>query len=222
MAPDPTAFPLAPGFLRAEAPVHGPTHDIHSRSPALCIFSQSYTISLLATPSCTNCIKRFSVWMFTNRLKLNMDKTEFIIFGTRQQLWFYLCPKRNNLFTPSCSQFRRPSWPRAQNEVSCSHILQTSYMHIRKLRSLRKYITQESMKTLVHFLIISRINYCNSLLYGISEESLDKLHRVQNAAARLIFGLRKYDNISKYLIKLHWLPVRWRIKYKIALITYKP
>ena len=80
-----------------------------------------------------------------------------------------------------------------------------------------KNITQEFMKTF----IISRIDYCNSLLYGISEESLDKLQRVQNAAARLIFGLRKYDNISKYLIKLHWLPVRWRIKYKIALITYK-
>ena len=172
------------------------------------------------------CIKRVSEWMFTNRLKLNMDKTEFIIFETRQQLSKVCC---DSISVKNETIYSRPVVrnlgvlldQELKMKYHVFHILQTSYMHIRKLRSLRKYITQESMKTLVHCFIISRIDYCNSLLYGISEESLDKLQRVQNPAARLIFGLRKYDNISKYLIKLHWLPVRWRIKYKIALITYK-
>ena len=116
------------------------------------------------------CIKRVSEWMFTNRLKLNMDKTEFIIFGTRQQLsnvccdsisvkneTIYSCPVVRNLGVLLDQELKM--------KYHVSHILQTSYMHIRKLRSFRKYITQESMKTLVHCFIISRIDYCNSLLY---------------------------------------------------------
>ena len=97
---------------------------------------------------------------------------------------------------PSCSQFGVLLDLELKIKYHVSHILQTSYMHIHKLRSLRKYITQESMKTLVHCFIISRIDYFNSFLYGFSEEYLDKLQRVQNTAARLVFGLRKYDNIS--------------------------
>ena len=58
------------------------------------------------------------------------------------------------------------------------------------------------MKTLVQCFIISRLDYCNSLLYGIAEESLDRLQEVQNAAARLIFGLRKYDHVTEALTTL--------------------
>ena len=94
-------------------------------------------------------------------------------------------------------------------------------MHIRKLRSIKKYLTTDAMKTLVQCFVISRLDYCNSILYGISEDSLDRLQKVQNAAARLILGLRKHDHVTEARKKLHWLPVCSRIEYKIALITYK-
>ena len=68
---------------------------------------------------------------------------------------------------------------------------------------------------------ISHLDYANSLLYGISQQLIDKLQRVQNAAARLILGCRKHESISPGLVKLHWLPVKYRIDFKIATITYK-
>lgn len=94
-------------------------------------------------------------------------------------------------------------------------------MHIRKLRSIKKYLAIDSLKTLVNCFILSRLDYCNSLLFGISDDTLARLQRVQNAAARLIYGLRKTDHITETLKELHWLPIRYRIEYKIALITYK-
>ena len=106
-------------------------------------------------------------------------------------------------------------------KVHVSAIVKSAYFHIRKLYSVRKYVSEKSMKCLVQCFVISRLDYCNSLLYGIPEESLDKLQKVQNAAARLIYGVRKHDHVTHLLRNLHWLPIRYRIQYKIALITFK-
>ena len=179
-----------------------------------------------AKQSLEHCIKSVSQWMFSNRLKLNMDKTECIMFGTRQQLAklrfdridvcneaIHSVPNVRNLGVYLDQELKMTA--------HVSHVVKTAYMHIRKLRSVKKYLTKHAMKTLVQCFIISRLDYCNSLLYGIAEESLDRLQKVQNAAARLIFGLRKYDHVTEALMELHWLPIRSRIDYKIALITYK-
>ena len=102
-----------------------------------------------------------------------------------------------------------------------SHTVRICYAKLREIASIRKFITTEVAQTLVQSMVISQLDYGNSLLYGISEHLLSKLQRVQNAAARIILGYRKYDHISSGLILLHWLPIKFRIKFKIALITYK-
>ena len=79
----------------------------------------------------------------------------------------------------------------------------------------------DATKKLVQALVISRLDYCNSLLYCIHETLLDKLQRVQNAAARLIFKTSKYEHITPTLKNLHWLKIRQRIKFKILTLTYK-
>jgi len=66
-----------------------------------------------------------------------------------------------------------------------------------------------------------RIDYCNSSLYGVSGGQPRKLQAVQNAAARVVTGARKFDHITPVLRDLRWLPVRQRIKYKLAMIVYK-
>ena len=77
--------------------------------------------------------------------------------------------------------------------------------------------TSDTAKTLVHAFVSSRIDYCNSMLYGVSDGLLKKLQAVQNAAARVVTGARKFDHITPVLRDLHWLPVRQRIKYKLAM-----
>ena len=72
---------------------------------------------------------------------------------------------------------------------------------------------------LVHAFISSRLDYCNSLLYGITDQLLQKLQSVQTAAARLVTEARRRDHITPVLHDLHWLPVQQRIAFKIACLV---
>ncbi len=67
----------------------------------------------------------------------------------------------------------------------------------------------------------SRLDYCNSLYYGLPANQLNTLQRVQNAAARLICNVSRFDHITPTLKDLHWLPVKFRIDFKILLIVFK-
>ena len=89
------------------------------------------------------------------------------------------------------------------------------------LRRIRKYLSRRSTETPIHAFVSSRVDYCNSLLYGLPAYQLNKLQRVQNAAARLILQESKYCHVRPLLCNLPWLPVKFRIDFKIILLTYK-
>ncbi len=74
---------------------------------------------------------------------------------------------------------------------------------------------------LVHAFMTSRLDYCNALLGGCPASSINKLQIIQNAAARVLTRSRKYDHITPILQSLHWLPIKFRISYKILLLAYK-
>ena len=82
-------------------------------------------------------------------------------------------------------------------------------------------LSQKDTEILVHAFITSKLDNCNSLLYGLPQFLIDHLQAVQNCAARLITRSRKHDHITPILRQLHWLPVHSRIKYKILLLTFK-
>ena len=86
---------------------------------------------------------------------------------------------------------------------------------------IRKVITKEQTEILVHSVISSKLDYCNSLLINTSQANLFKLQKVQNTAARLVVQGRKRDGMSKVLRDLHWLKIESRIIFKILLLTYK-
>ena len=93
--------------------------------------------------------------------------------------------------------------------------------HLRNISKIRKYLTQDSAPILIHAFISSKLDYCNSLLYGIPKYLVCRLQRVQNTAARIVTLTRKYDSITPIMFKLHWLPVHSRIIFKLLLLVYK-
>ena len=105
-------------------------------------------------------------------------------------------------------------------DMQIRQILKKCYANLRRIRAIRPYLTLNATKALVQALEMSHIDYCNSQLVGISSDLLNKLQGVQNAAARIVFRLKKFDRVSHIRKKLHWLPVRERIQYKIAVITF--
>ena len=102
-----------------------------------------------------------------------------------------------------------------------SKIISAGWFGIYKIGKLRKYLDQSSSEKLVHALITSHLDCCNSLLAGIPDTELSRLQRLQNASARIITRSKRHDHITPVLYKLHWLPVHLRIHFKILLTMFK-
>ena len=96
----------------------------------------------------------------------------------------------------------------------------TSY-YLYNLTRIRKYLSKDNTKTLIHAFISSRVDYRNSLLYGLPKYQLNKLQRLQNMCARLLCNESKYCHITPLLVDFHWLPVKFRIEFKILLTVFK-
>ena len=173
-----------------------------------------------------DCIRDIRSWMLNNDLKLNDEKTEFLIISTSKQL-----DKLDNISIRVGDSEVQPvpiarnlgSWfdSRLSMATHITKICASSFYHIYNIRRIRKYLSQQSTETLVHAFITSRLDYCNGLLYGLPDCLLNKLQRVQNACARLIFKEQKFGHVTPLIYELHWLPIRYRIEFKILLITFK-
>ena len=93
-----------------------------------------------------------------------------------------------------------------------NNITRSFFYQLRQLRSIRRSLSTDAAKTLVHSLISSRVDYCNSIFYGATNIVVRRLQSVLNAAARLISNKRKFDHITPRLRdQLHWLPISQRI-----------
>ncbi len=106
-------------------------------------------------------------------------------------------------------------------ENHISNVTKTAFFHLRNISKLRNMLSVSDAEKLVHAFMTSRLDYCNALLGGCPASSINKLQIVQNAAARVLTRSRKYDHITPILQSLHWLPIKFRISYKILLLAYK-
>jgi hypothetical protein len=102
-----------------------------------------------------------------------------------------------------------------------SSICRTCYLELRRISSVRHLLSEEATKTLVCSFVLSRLDYCNSLLAGSHQSLLSKLQKVQNNAARLILRRSRSSHVTPLLHSLHWLPVTKRIEYKLSLLCFK-
>ncbi len=101
------------------------------------------------------------------------------------------------------------------------YVTKTAFLHLRNIAKLQNMLSVSDAEKLVHAFMTSRLDYCSALLGGCPASSINKLQIVQNAAARVLTRSRKYDHITPILQSLHWLPIKFRISYKILLLAYK-
>jgi len=169
----------------------------------------------------SHCASDTDLWCRSRRLQLNANKTEAIWFGSKLNLSKLSTANKSvqvGSATIHPSAIVRDLGLYLDSELSMKHhvakVAAVCFYHLRHLRQIRRRVGTEVTIRLVLAVVISRLDYCNSLLAGAPLATLGPLQRVQNAAARLIFELTSRYHISPSLMQLHWLPVSWRIEYK--------
>ena len=173
------------------------------------------------------CLCDISVWMSQNKLKLNNDKTEIILFGSKKHL-AELNIKSLSVAGTEVSVASEPVrnlGAMFDSQLTMAphvkSVVKKSSFHLRNIGKARRVLTEDTTKTVMQSLVMSRLDYCNALLIGIQQDLIAKLQRLQNSAARIVSRTRKYEHITPVLIKLHWLPIKFRIQFKVLLLVYK-
>jgi len=158
------------------------------------------------------CFEDIQNWMTQNKLQLNADKTEAMLVGTKHKL---------SSITTASIELGNTSVPLStavkylgvviDNTLSMKNFItqtcQSCYYQLRRISAICKYLSTAATAKLVTSLILSRLDYCNSLLSGLPASSIHCLQRIQNSAARLVLRKKKSEHIIPLLPSLHWLPV---------------
>ena len=172
------------------------------------------------------CLEDICTWMKSNLLVLNSDKTEVIHLTSRHKK---VVEEPNSLrigqsvFTPSNSVRNLGVLFEHGGNFSgyINQICKSAYFALHRIGKIRSLLDQAATEKLVHAFVSSKLDYCNSVLYGCPDFQLDKLQSVQNAAARLVTRQKKSSHITPILRNLHWLSIRDRITFKVLLIVFK-
>jgi len=165
-------------------------------------------------------------WMSERRLKLNASKTEFIVFSSKETAKHLpSCTLRvsgHDIIASDCVRNIGILMDRTlTGERQVNHTCRLAYAQLKSLSRIKCFVDNESLEMIMHALITTRIDYCNSLYYGINGRLVHKLQTLQNACARLLTNASRFDHITPVLTALHWLPVKQRCVFKLLVITFK-
>uniref|UniRef100_A0A8C1LVL1 Reverse transcriptase domain-containing protein n=1 Tax=Cyprinus carpio TaxID=7962 RepID=A0A8C1LVL1_CYPCA len=156
------------------------------------------------------CLEEVKMWFSQNFLFLNESKTEVIVFGPHDNFncsnidLDYLSP------TSSCTKNLGVLWDHnLKFEKQINAVISSCFFQLRLLSEVKCSLSEKTLEIAVHALITSRLDYCNSLYYGIAKHSIARLQLVQNAAAKFLKRKRKFDHVSPILKSLLWLPVHF-------------
>ena len=168
------------------------------------------------------CLRDIQSWMDNHHLKLNPGKMELIFFPALTSPF--------SDFSISLGEATVTSSPSARNIgvvmdnrrslcESITAVTRTFFLY--NIRRICPFLTTYSTQLLVQAIVLSRLDYCNSLLAGLPASAIRPLQLIQNAAARLIFNIPKYTHTTPLLTDLQWLPVIARIKFKTLVLAYQ-
>ena len=192
--------------------------------------SKTFALSLqynVITRNMTSLINHVTNWMNSLFLKINPEKTEIILFVPKS---IQNAEVIGGSFLPGGCCIRFSSTVKNLGltldtnlnfDAHVNLIVSHCYKLLRDIGRIRSLLSQKQAEALVHSVISSRLDYCNSVFYGINKGTLDKLQKLQNAAARLIARQKKRKSIRPFMRSLHWLRVEERIIFKVLLMTYK-
>ena len=174
-----------------------------------------------------DCFKEVKLWMRKYYLAMNDSKTQIIIFGPTSVLneitinglnigcdttiRFVSTVKNLGIYMDAALTMKD----------HITELKKKCFLTLRNLKKIRFLLTTSQVKTIVNSLVISCLDYCNAMFYGVSQNLMHQLQLIQNACAKAITGKYKYDHMDNDLNKLHWLSVRKRVVFKICLLSYK-
>jgi hypothetical protein len=172
------------------------------------------------------CLRDIRIWMSHSKLKLNDDKTELLVISSSRK---HPNLTENSIKIGDCSILPSKTAKTLgvvlddslKLDSHISSVAKNCHFHLRNIGKIRKYLSPDSTSKVVHALISSRLDYNNALFFGLPDFQIQKLQRIQNTAARIVTRTSKFDHITPHLQKLHWLPVEYRIKFKILMLTYR-
>ena len=169
------------------------------------------------------CLSAIMDWLANNFLQLNEAKTEVLIVASDK-----ITPKVADCMGSLKSNIR----PNLRNlgvhfdksmhlEAHIKSITRTCFFHLSNIAKLRSIVSHNELEMIIHAFISSRLDYCNSLFTCLNKSSIARLQLIQNAAARLLTRSRRSCHITPVLAALHWLPVAFRIHFKVLVTTFR-
>jgi len=171
-------------------------------------------------------ISDIRTWMITNKLKINDDKTEFLVItkphltsrmkDLKIKIGGHDIPATNSAKNLGVIFDQTLSMEKQINSVSRANLF-----HLRNISNVRRLLSDSASSLLIHSLVTARLDYCNILYHGLPKKLTKKLQRIQNIAARIQTQTSSYDDVTQILFSLHWLPVRARAKYKLLITAFK-
>jgi len=172
---------------------------------------------------CTTAVHQ---WLLHNGLQLNPSKSEAILFTAgrgRQSVNDVPSLQVSDAVIQPSAVVRSLGVTLDRHLTFDQHVAnvcKACYFHIRALRHVRQSLPDDVARTVACSIVGARLDYCNSLFVGMTDSNFKKLQRVQNTLARVVLRAGKFEHITPALIDLHWLPVKQRVVYKQALITF--
>uniref|UniRef100_A0A8C5HZV2 Reverse transcriptase domain-containing protein n=1 Tax=Gouania willdenowi TaxID=441366 RepID=A0A8C5HZV2_GOUWI len=185
-----------------------------------CSFKPSEPQNVL---SLTNCLVKVKQWLNENSLQLNSSKTETLVVAPdiiapliKQHLGALSSTVKSSIRNLGVTFDEGMSLERHSKQL-----IRNCFFHLRNISKLRHIVSGPELEMVIHAFVSSRLDYCNSLFTCLSKKDLARLQVVQNSAARLLTRTCRRAHITPILKTLHWLPVIYRMNFKILVLTFR-
>ena len=188
--------------------------------------SPDHSAQLLAYSKISNCVDDTKVWMADNKIKFNDPKSDaLVVYSKTSRKKPADLPLAIGEASIHPSDSVRNLGVTIDKHLTMQQQIGTTcrnaFYQLRRIVRIRKFLSRATCIQLVSAFVLSQIDYGNSLLAGLPATRLEPLKKVQYAAARVITGARRRDPMTNHLRDLHWLPIPYRIDFKIAVLTFR-